>query len=131
MPELKISENECVKTSQKKPFKACVGGNTLMCFFRSDNRGNRLRKVMRHVYTDHLFGVVRRHVLDKVTDLCNRENGQNKLDSQTKCWEVGCERRQQKSLTDLAEHYSLYHKVSTHRQGRRIYYQNSQLSLIN
>ena len=70
---------------------------------------------MRHVHNDHLFGVVRRHVLDKVTDLCNRENGQNKLDSQTKCWEVGCERRQQKTLTELAEHYSLYHKVSTLR----------------
>ena len=98
-----------------------------MCFIRSDNRGNRLRKVMRHVHNDHLFGVVRRHVLDKVTDLCNRENGQNKLDSQTKCWEVGCERRQQKSLTDLAEHYSLYHKVST--LSDYTYYQNSQLNL--
>ena len=118
MPELKVSENECVmniseKAVSKKLIKICVSGNTCFCFIRSDNRGNRLRKVMRHVYTDHLFSVVRRHVLDKVTDLCNKENGQNKLDSQTKCWEVGCERRQQKSLTDLAEHYSLFHKVST------------------
>ena len=74
-------------------------------WIQSDNKENRLRKLMRHVYFEHLFSTVRKEMLDKISKPADRK-------SMSLCWQQGCPTKPKKStLLSLAEHYAMYHKV--------------------
>ena len=71
----------------------------------SDNKENRLKKLMRHVYFEHLFSTVRKEMLDKISKPADRK-------SMSLCWQQGCPTKPKNpKLLSLAEHYAMYHKV--------------------